>query len=220
MTRLHDRQADLVIHKPRHPMAPGAGLVLLFHGVGSRAEDLRPLGEAVAAQRPQDWVVSVRSPSPADVGAGWQWFSVLGVTEENRPARVAAAMPAFQAAVLCWQREAGADPAHTTLVGFSQGAIMALEATQVAGAALAGRVISLAGRFAQEPRQRPLETNIHLMHGDEDRVMPVALAVNADRHLRALGARTTLDRFPGLAHAIDTRVVDAIARRLGETQAL
>lgn len=122
MTRLHDRQADLVIHKPRHPMAPGAGLVLLFHGVGSRAEDLRPLGEAVAAQRPQDWVVSVRSPSPGDVGAGWQWFSVLGVTEENRPARVAAAMPAFQAAVLCWQREAGADPAHTTLVGFSQAA--------------------------------------------------------------------------------------------------
>ena len=86
MTRLHDRQADLVIHKPRHPMAPGAGLVLLFHGVGSRAEDLRPLGEAVAAQRPQDWVVSVRSPSPADVGAGWQWFSVLGVTECTRAA--------------------------------------------------------------------------------------------------------------------------------------
>jgi predicted esterase len=28
-------------------------MLLLFHGVGSNAEDLRPLGLALAAQRPQ-----------------------------------------------------------------------------------------------------------------------------------------------------------------------
>ncbi len=216
MTPLHDRQADIVIQRSDGAAAPDAGLLLLFHGVGSSAEDLRPLGESLAAQRPQDWVVNVRSPSPSESGAGWQWFSVLGVTEQNRPARVAAAMPAFQAAVRHWQRETGVDPARTTLVGFSQGAIMALESTQADGAPLPGRVVALAGRFAQTPRRPPHETDLHLMHGDQDRVMPVSLAVDADRHLRALGARSTLDRFPGLAHGIDARVIDAIVRRMGE----
>lgn len=219
MTRVHDRQADIVIQRPGHAEAPDGGLLLLFHGVGSSAEDLRPLGEALAAQRPQDWVVNVRSPLPSESGGGWQWFSVLGVTEQNRPARVAAAMPAFQTAVRSWQHETGVGPAGTTLVGFSQGAIMALESTQSDGAALAARVMALSGRFAQMPRRAPLDTDIHLMHGDQDRVMPVVLAVDAVRHLRALGARSTLDNFPGLGHGIDARVVDAIVRRMSETQA-
>ncbi len=218
MTRVHDRQADIVIQRPGHAEAPDAGLLLLFHGVGSSAEDLRALGEALAAQRPQDWVVNVRSPLPSESGRGWQWFSVLGVTEQNRPGRVAEAMPAFQAAVRGWQRETGVSAARTTLIGFSQGAILALESTQEAGASLAGRVVALAGRFAQAPRRLPLETDVHLMHGDQDRVMPVTLAVDAERHLRALGARSTLDRFPGLGHGIDARVVDAIVRRMAETQ--
>lgn len=96
---------------------------------------------------------------------------------------------------------------------------MALESTQSDGAALAARVMALSGRFAQMPRRAPLDTDIHLMHGDQDRVMPVVLAVDAVRHLRALGARSTLDNFPGLGHAIDARVVDAIVRRMSETQA-
>jgi phospholipase/carboxylesterase len=218
MTRVHDRRADIVIQRPGRADASDTGLLLLFHGVGSSAEDLRALGGALAVHRPQDWVVNVRSPLPSESGRGWQWFSVLGVTEQNRPGRVAEAMPAFQTAVRSWQHETGVSAARTTLIGFSQGAIMALESTQEAGAPLAGRVVVLAGRFAQAPRRSPLETDVHLMHGDQDRVMPVALAVDAERHLRALGARPTLDRFPGLGHGIDARVVDAIVRRMTETQ--
>ncbi len=44
---------------------------------------------------PPAWVVSVRSPDPCDQGSGWQWFSVRGVTENSRPARIAEAMPVF-----------------------------------------------------------------------------------------------------------------------------
>ena len=35
------------------------------------------------------------TPRPADLGGGWQWFSVRGVTEDSRPARIAEAMPSF-----------------------------------------------------------------------------------------------------------------------------
>lgn len=94
--------SDLVI---QHPQATPAGqLLLLFHGVASSAEDLRPLGEALAVHRPQACVVSVRSPDPSDLGQGWQWFSVQGVTQANRPGRVAAAMPRFVEAVRVWSQ--------------------------------------------------------------------------------------------------------------------
>lgn len=97
--------------------------------MGSSAEDLRPLGEAIAAQRPQACLVSVRSPDPSDLGQGWQWFSARGVNEVDRPARVAATMPRYVEAVRAWQRETGVGPRSVTLIGFSRGAIMALEST-------------------------------------------------------------------------------------------
>ena len=60
----------------------------------------------------------------------------------------------------------------------------------------------------------PVGTAVHLLHGEQDRVMPVNLAVEGERQLRALGAQVTLGRFPGLGHGIDGRVVEAITRHL------
>ena len=66
-------------------------LVLLFHGVGSSAQDLAPVGQALAQARPRATVVSVEAPHPSQLGRGKEWFSVVGVTEENRPQRIAQA---------------------------------------------------------------------------------------------------------------------------------
>lgn len=200
---------DLLIQRP----AAATRLVLLFHGVGASAEDLLPLGQALAARQPQAWVVSVRSPDPCDLGRGWQWFSVQGVTEANRPARVAAAMPRFLQAVRDWQRESGVGADATALVGFSQGAIMALESTQLSETP-AERVLAMAGRFAQPPRVAPPQVVLHLLHGEQDRVMPLALAADAAMRWRTLGGRATLDSFPDLGHGIDQRMLARLAENL------
>lgn len=73
-------------------------------------------------------MVSIGGPEAFGNGAGRQWFSVQDVTEENRAARIADVMPQFVAVVRHWQRLSGVGYAGTALVGFSQGAIMALEA--------------------------------------------------------------------------------------------
>ena len=70
------------------PASPGR-LIALFHGVGSDAPDLVPLGQWLARALPQAAVVSVPAPFPSDLGLGRQWFSVRGVTEDSRPARSA-----------------------------------------------------------------------------------------------------------------------------------
>jgi phospholipase/carboxylesterase len=208
-------QDTLIIQQPASKNSGAQELLLLLHGVGSNAHDLEPLGRFLAQRRPRAWVVSVQAPLGSEGGRGWQWFSVSGITGANRSARIAEAMPRFIDTVHHWQRQAGADAASTTLVGFSQGSIMALEATQQ-GSTLAGRVVAIAGRFARQPRLAPQHTVVHLMHGDQDRVMPLALAIDAAATLRSLGAQVTLDEFSGLGHGVDARVLRRIAERLEE----
>ena len=112
--------------------------------------------------------------------------------------------------VEAWQGRTGVGPEGTTLIGFSQGAIMSLESTQGAAPHIASRVAAIAGRFAQAPRRAPADVAVHLLHGEQDRVMPIDMSVQAHRELEALGATSTLDRFPGLGHGVDERVVEAI----------
>ena len=196
----------------QQPATQAQQLFLLFHGVGATPEGLVPLGEALASAFPQAFIVCVRAAHVSDLGRGFQWFSVNGITEENRPQRIDAAMPQFVATVQHWQQVSGVTTANTNLVGFSQGAIMSLEASQLAEP-LATRIVSLSGRFAVPPRRAP-SGQLHFIHGEQDGVMSPQHAVNAVEQLRVLGATPTLDLIPALAHSIDQRVLDILLARL------
>jgi phospholipase/carboxylesterase len=199
-------EQSVVIAQPE-----GAGrLVLLFHGVGSSAKNLAPLGEAVAHAYPGAVVVSVDAPHPSTLGSGREWFSVLGITEQDRPARIAQAMPLFSSSVADWQQRSGIGPENTTLVGFSQGAIMSLESTQTGIAPLAAQVVALAGRFAVPVRSAPAGVRFHLVHGADDGVVPARFAQEAAAGIEAAGGSVTLDVLPGLAHAIDARALSLL----------
>ena len=198
--------ASIVVARPDN----AAHLVLLFHGVGSSAANLVPLAEWIAQARPDAMVVSVEAPHPSGPGAGRQWFSVAGVTEQNRPERVGQALPLFRDTIARWQHASGLGPDSTTLVGFSQGAIMALEATQ-SGEPLAQCVIALAGRFAQPVRRAPQGVRFHLIHGADDPVIRPAFSREAAPALRQFGAEVSVDVLPGLGHGIDVRVAKLLA---------
>ena len=199
----------------QQPSGAARQLVLLFHGLGASEEDLRPLGERLAAEYPEALVVSLRAPHPASLGSGYQWFSVEGLDDARRVERVAAEMPLFMAAIRQWQRDTGLGPEATVLVGFSQGAIMALEAATAAGDdVLAGRVVALAGRYARLPATNPGGTTLFLIHGKADAVIHYGFTVEAARHLVALGADVVADVVPWLGHGINAEVLDLVARRL------
>ena len=70
----------IIIQSPTVPVR----MALLFHGGGSTPESLVPLGRRIAATMPGSLVISVPSAESYDVGNGFQWFSVRGVTENNR----------------------------------------------------------------------------------------------------------------------------------------
>lgn len=189
-------------------------LFLLFHGVGASPRDLVPVGQLLARAFPDAAVVSLPAPDRSDFGSGLQWFSVRGVTEENRPERVQATLGRFLATVRGWQERTGVPAAGTTLVGFSQGAILALAAAMETPAP-AARVVSLSGRFAELPQRAPGGVRMHFIHGDADAVIPVQHAREAAQRLQALGAEVTLDVIAGLGHGIDRRAADFLVRRVG-----
>lgn len=195
------------------PAAPAQQLVLLFHGVGAGPADMAPIGQRLAAEFPQAAVVSVPGRQRSEFGAGHQWFSVAGITEENRAERIAAAMPEFVATVRAWQQRTGVPVPATALVGFSQGAIMALESTQL-DAPLSGRVVALSGRFAGEPQAAPPQTTLHFVHGKSDPVIHYGHTVRAAERLVALGADVTADVIPFLAHQVSDEVLELVVERL------
>lgn len=199
----------------QQPSPKAAQLILLFHGVGSNAQSLAGLGQAYAQVFPQAMVVAVDAPHPSELAPGGrQWFSVTGVTEENRVERVDAVLPAFEFAVRHWQERSGVGTAGTALVGFSQGAIMALAAA-LRPEPVAARVIAIAGRFARLP-EAPLHegSTLHLLHGKADAVMPYSHAIDGAMRLKALGTDFTADVLPFIGHELHPDLVELAVEKL------
>lgn len=199
----------ILVQKP----AQAAQLILLFHGVGSNAMSLRPLAEQLASTFANAMVVAVNAPFASGNPGGFQWFSVAGITEENRQARVDQAMPAFRACVAHWQNQAGVGPQATALLGFSQGAIMALESSKLEPS-LASRVVSMSGRFANLPTQGNYSGTLHFLHGKEDPVIPYQYTVMAAHHLRDLGVDITAEVLPFVQHEIPAEFVTLAVNKL------
>ncbi|WP_343529946.1 esterase [Yokenella regensburgei] len=186
------------------PATPAQQLLLLFHGVGDNPIAMGEIGSWFAPLFPDALIVSIGGAEPCGPGPGRQWFSVQGVTEENRQARIDAIMPTFVDVIRYWQKESGVGPLATALIGFSQGAIMALEGVKAHGD-LASRVIAFNGRYATLPQTANTATTVHLIHGGEDRVIELKHAVAAEDALQNAGGDVTLDIVDELGHAIDDR---------------
>ncbi|MGP3592166.1 esterase [Vagococcus sp. WN89Y] len=195
------------------PQAPAKQLLLLFHGVGDNPVSMGEPGRWFAPQFPDALIVSVGGAQACGPAPARQWFSVAGVTEENRQQRVDAIMPVFIDTVRYWQKESGLGPQATALIGFSQGAIMALESIK-AQPDLASRVIAFNGRYASLPQQATTANTIHLIHGGDDPVIELAWAVAAQEALQSLGGDVTLDIVEGLGHAIDERSMNIALNHL------
>ncbi|MCL4747629.1 MAG: dienelactone hydrolase family protein, partial [Burkholderiaceae bacterium] len=109
------------------------------------------------------------------------------------------------------------DQSHTVLVGFSQGATVALELAR-ARPALASIVVAYAGRLASPIREDDrVESTIHLIHGELDSLVPAVHARQALRGLRAIGADVTLDITADGTHSIGQDMIILGTTRVMQT---
>jgi phospholipase/carboxylesterase len=201
---------------------PAQTLVLLLHGVGALAQSMAPLARVLSARLPQAAIVAPDGTYPFDRGsAGRQWFSVAGVTEDNRGARVAAALPDIQALLDRECELAGVSRERAAVVGFSQGAILTLhlaassDRPPAIAVALAGRLAAGPVPIGQGPRPA-----VFISHGANDAVMALADGQRAAGVLTDLGCDTRFELIPGHGHSIDARQLDSVSRFLAERLAV
>ncbi|OZI48431.1 esterase [Bordetella genomosp. 4] len=189
-------------------------LFILLHGVGSTPHSLAALIQAVRTAFPAAAILAPAGFEPYDGGGeGRQWFSVRGIDEDNRAERVARALPPLVDYVRAAQARFGLLQSDTALAGFSQGAIMSLEAVQ-AHDGLAGRVLAFSGRYAQLPKVPPQYTTIHLLHGADDHVMNVSYAQTAQAWLDSLHGDCTIDVASRVGHELHPALIQRGIERL------
>lgn len=179
-------------------------LVVLLHGVGSRGSDLQGVAEFWQQSMPQVSVALPDGSSAFDMGPGFQWFSVNGVTEEDRPARIQAARHAFDARLADVFKQQDIDPEkdRVILAGFSQGAIMAMDALIRGRYPLAG-VVAFSGRLASPlPLQPQAGSAALLIHGKADPVISWQESQKAAQTLSAAGVEVQLSIADHVPHTI------------------
>lgn len=189
-------------------------LFILLHGLGADASNLLPLATRLKADYPEAAFVIPDAPHAFDGGtSGHQWYSIRGLTEENRAARVAEAIPFLHALIQEAQDQYQVLPTDTALAGFSQGASLAL-AYSAAHDGRVGRVLGFSGRYATLPDKAPELTTIHLFHGDDDRVIPVGHAYAAYERLAALHGDVTIDIASSTGHQLHAALIERAVYRL------
>ncbi|RKH14819.1 alpha/beta fold hydrolase [Corallococcus sp. CA047B] len=185
-------------------------LVVLLHGVGASAESFLPIARALAPDVPHAEVVVLDGLHPFDgATTGRQWFSLQGITEQSRPARVRQAGAEVSAWIDGALAERDLGPERLVVVGFSQGAILA-QWLALHRQPPPMAVVSLSGRLAEDAPAVADMTSVPvlLVHGARDAVMPARLSDEAARGLEARGARVRLRVLPTLAHGVDGEVLE------------
>ncbi|QAB00906.1 MULTISPECIES: alpha/beta hydrolase [Agrobacterium tumefaciens complex] len=196
-------------------------LVIMLHGVGSSGNDLAPLANAWEANLPAAVFASPNAPTPSSFGSGYQWFSVAGVTEDNRSERIRDARLSFDKMISSIIAGNGFIDKldRVAFVGFSQGTIMALDAV-ASGRWPVGAVVGFSGRLASPlPLQPALETPILLVHGSADPVIPSTESSRAAATLDAFGVKVETLTLPGLPHTISAEGAARAGSFLAEAMA-
>jgi phospholipase/carboxylesterase len=181
-------------------------LVVMLHGVGSDGDDLIGLAPYFQKILPDALFVSPHAPFAFDMAPqGFQWFSLQDMTPEARLAGTQTATPILNSFIDAQLAKAGLGDKNLALVGFSQGAMMALHVGLRRASPIAG-ILGFSGMLvgpellADSIQSRP---PVFLAHGDADDVVPFSSLTEAVSALEAVNVSVTHHASSGLAHGLD-----------------
>jgi phospholipase/carboxylesterase len=189
---------------------PSAQLFVLLHG--ESADPAQLLDVVAAIRQAFTSAVIVQPYAPFGEGAMRRWIAQAAPDAAGYLRLVEQAAALLAREVHGWQRQYGLGGEQTALVGFSEGAAVALEACAVPG--LAGRALLFSTRFATLPGSAPQATTLHLLHGERDPVAPVDQAQQVHARFAELNADITLDIASGVGHELHAALIHQAIVRL------
>lgn len=181
-------------------------LIVLLHGIGADGNDLISLAPFYQSVLPHAHVVSPNAPFPFDMApVGYMWFSIGNLTSFPRADGLRTAAPFLDTFLDHELARHQLTDADLLLVGFSQGAMMALH-VGLRRPRSPRAIISHSGMLIPDPRSVSEIRNrppVLLTHGAADEVLPAACLPAAETGLKALGVPVEAHLVPGLGHGID-----------------
>lgn len=170
------------------------GLVVMLHGWGDTAENLAMIAPALGLA---DYhVVFVNAPFPHPHAPGGRaWYDL----EQDDYAGLEQSYRQLHEWLDFQEQETGIPPERTILSGFSQGGAMTLDVGLERS--LAGLVV-LSGYLHRElDRDLPNAPPVLMMHGRQDRVVPLQMAWQARDAVQARGVTVDYREFD-MAHEV------------------
>jgi phospholipase/carboxylesterase len=201
------------LFRPANPSDKEPILILLFHGYGSNAEDLFALERFLP---PEAIVLSFQAPLLFG-SEQYAWFPLdwSGARPTSRIEDVQKGRVEVRARITFARTRYNISAERTVLLGFSQGAILALAAA-LETPDLARHVVALSGRLshALHPTE-PVSLRVFVGHGKDDPVIPVVDARELREALLRVGASVEYREYE-MGHAILPEEIDDLSRWLSE----
>ena len=202
-----------MIDGPR--LAPKSGtarqLVVLLHGLGADGNDLIALGQQWQAWLPDAAFVAPHAPDPcSNVPMGREWFPLTLTDPREFWRGVTYAAPGLDAFLDRELARYSLPPSQLALVGFSQGAMMALH-LGLRGRNAPAAIVGYSGLLVLEDGAGPDSLKpmagstppILLIHGDRDDVVPIEMFFFSKAALGAAEIPCQWHLSAGLGHGID-----------------
>lgn len=204
-------------HEPASGGSPEQ-VVVLLHGYGSNGRDLISLAPYWQSALPDALFVSPDAPFPLEIpqSAGYQWFPLIDRTEEEYLEGAEAAAPILNNYLDKLLEDYNLTNDKMALVGFSQGTMMSLYVGPRRNPKIAGILGYSGALIAGEGLNGENGLPIHLIHGENDSVVPVMAYHNAVKVLKEKGFQVGGYTTPRLEHSIDNDGVESGARFLSE----
>jgi predicted esterase len=194
------------------PLETAAGALIAIHGRGAAAEDIIALAREIAPP-------NVTLVAPQAAGNTWYPYSFLARTERNEPYLSSALRTV--ADVVAQLREHGIPSERIALMGFSQGACLALEAA-ARNARRYAAVIGFSGGLIGPPGTSfdfagSLDsTPVFLGCSDVDPHIPKERVEESAVALDRLGAAVDVRLYPGMGHTVNRDELEAARTILDE----
>jgi phospholipase/carboxylesterase len=183
---------------------PAKKLIVLLHGYGSSGDNLTSIGNVMSRSLPDAVFVSPNAPfSRVGYNVGRQWFSLDDYSFAELDKGLCEAKVHLSAFLDELYEAYSIAQEDTYLLGFSQGAMMAFYMALSSEKKFAG-ILAYSGACIWDPgRPTNKETEMLLVHGSSDDVVPVSAFYDAIDLLKKLNVKFDSLVIDGLDHSID-----------------
>jgi phospholipase/carboxylesterase len=179
-------------------------ICILLHGLGANGKDLMGIAHEWDPKLPRTLFLAPDAPTPYGDFGGFQWFDLRSQNPEIMTSELLMSSQLLKIYIDEVLEHFLLTPDSLALVGFSQGAAMALHVGlhSVAPSCIIGYS---GGLFIQDPDAKLTSTPVLLVHGDQDDVLPIDFLHATNHYLLSKGLTPDVRICEGTGHWIDAQ---------------